>query len=68
MRSKIQVNEIIDLVCDYKTYGQDCSLRCGNCSNGETCHHVNGSCRHGCNAGVSGDQCKDGKYIFFYFW
>lgn len=67
MQSKTQVGEIIILVCDYKTYGQDCSLRCGNCSNGETCQHVNGSCFHGCDAGVSGEQCNDGNNIKTFF-
>lgn len=67
MQSKTQVGEIIILVCDYKAYGQDCSLRCGNCSNGETCQHVNGSCLHGCDAGVSGEQCNDGNNIKTFF-
>lgn len=67
MQSKTQVGEIIILVCDYKAYGQDCSLRCGNCSDGETCQHVNGSCLHGCDAGVSGEQCNDGNNIKTFF-
>ena len=36
----------------------ECKLACGNCSNGEQCHHVNGSCPSGCDAGAYGVRCK----------
>ena len=42
-------------------YGLECSQACGNCSNGEQCHHVNGSCINGCDVGVVGDKCDKGK-------
>ncbi|XP_056002216.1 receptor-type tyrosine-protein phosphatase alpha-like [Ostrea edulis] len=46
-------------VCDAQTYGLECSSSCGNCSDGETCHHVNGKCPQGCDAGVHGEKCKN---------
>lgn len=48
------------LVCENQTYGLGCSLRCGKCTNGETCNHVNGSCLHGCSEGVQGYKCQEG--------
>ncbi|XP_056002334.1 multiple epidermal growth factor-like domains protein 11 [Ostrea edulis] len=47
-----------DQVCDQHKYGQHCPLQCGNCSDGETCHHVNGTCLNGCDVGVEGDKCQ----------
>ncbi|XP_062584245.1 receptor-type tyrosine-protein phosphatase alpha-like [Saccostrea cucullata] len=43
--------------CSKKTYGLECSVSCGNCSNGETCHHINGTCLNGCSEGVNGTKC-----------
>ena len=34
---------------------------CGNCRNGEPCHHVDGTCPHGCDAGMYGDKCDLGN-------
>lgn len=34
------------------TYGLECALSCGNCSDGKTCHHVNGTCWSDCDTGV----------------
>ncbi|XP_078328171.1 uncharacterized protein LOC111117395 [Crassostrea virginica] len=48
-------------VCPDQMYGQSCLFPCGNCSKGETCHHVNGTCLYGCNVGTQGEQCKIGK-------
>ncbi|XP_056002241.1 multiple epidermal growth factor-like domains protein 10 isoform X7 [Ostrea edulis] len=45
-------------VCAVQTYGLECSLSCGNCSDGETCHHATGMCPRGCNKGVEGDKCQ----------
>ncbi|XP_061166268.1 uncharacterized protein LOC133175166 [Saccostrea echinata] len=45
-------------VCDEHTYGLECSLSCGNCSDGDTCHHVNGTCLKGCSEGVEGEACQ----------
>ena len=36
-----------------------CKELCGNCSNGEPCHHVDGSCPSGCEAGAYGVTCKE---------
>ena len=41
-------------LCIAQMYGAICSQSCGNCSNGETCHHVNGTCLNGCNEGFTG--------------
>ena len=35
---------------------------CGNCSRGDQCNHVNGSCLNGCDVGVYGDKCDKGKF------
>nr|XP_022309513.1 uncharacterized protein LOC111115163 isoform X2 [Crassostrea virginica] len=45
--------------CDDNTYGLECMGSCGNCSNGEQCHHVDGSCPSGCDAGVHGKACNE---------
>eukprot|EP00105_Crassostrea_gigas_P046560 XP_019930708.1 PREDICTED: uncharacterized protein LOC105347850 [Crassostrea gigas] len=45
-------------VCDEMTYGLECALSCGNCSDGKTCHHVNGTCWSDCDTGVHGDRCQ----------
>ena len=37
----------------------ECKELCGNCSNGEPCHHVDGICPHGCVAGMYGVTCKE---------
>ncbi|XP_078328585.1 uncharacterized protein LOC111112273 isoform X2 [Crassostrea virginica] len=44
--------------CGENTYGAECKQSCGRCSNGEPCHHVDGSCPSGCNAGAYGVKCK----------
>ena len=36
---------------------------CGNCSNREPCHHVDGTCPHGCDAGMYGDKCDLGNKV-----
>ncbi|XP_061191096.1 multiple epidermal growth factor-like domains protein 10 [Saccostrea echinata] len=45
-------------LCGKQMYGLECSLSCGNCSDGETCHHVNGTCLRGCSEGVEGEKCQ----------
>ena len=46
--------------CSENTYGVGCAESCGNCTNGEQCHHVNGNCPFGCDAGVYGIKCDQG--------
>ncbi|XP_062605229.1 multiple epidermal growth factor-like domains protein 10 isoform X4 [Saccostrea cucullata] len=52
--------------CDQYSYGLGCALLCGNCSDGDPCHHVNGECISGCSEGVTGEkcqtECEDGTY------
>ena len=52
--------------CTPNSYGIDCLENCGNCSTGGNCHHVNGTCLHGCNEGVYGDKCKTGEFVRLY--
>ena len=47
--------------CDGNTYGQDCGEECGECVNGEQCHHINGTCLNGCKPGYQGQQCNQGN-------
>lgn len=42
------------------TYGLECALKCSECRNGTSCHHVNGTCTHGCADGLYGDMCQKG--------
>ena len=49
--------------CGDKTYGAECKEPCGNCKNMEPCHHVDGSCPSGCDAGVYGKTCVIGSTI-----
>nr|XP_022311229.1 multiple epidermal growth factor-like domains protein 10 [Crassostrea virginica] len=44
-------------VCKQGFFGDECSRRCGNCRNQQTCHHINGSCLNGCDEGVKGWNC-----------
>lgn len=46
--------------CSENTYGLDCKQICGNCRNGEQCHHVNGGCPNGCDKGATGVKCDIG--------
>lgn len=46
--------------CSGNTFGLDCKRICGNCRNGEQCHHVNGSCPNGCSKGATGFNCDMG--------
>ena len=46
--------------CSEDTYGGGGKESCGNCSNREQCHHVNGNCPFGCDAGVYGIKCDQG--------
>ncbi|XP_061190941.1 multiple epidermal growth factor-like domains protein 10 [Saccostrea echinata] len=52
--------------CSKQKFGLGCSVLCGNCSNGETCHHVNGTCLSGCNEGAEGDKCQAACIPGFY--
>ena len=58
--------------CAKNTYGVECKEMCGNCGNGEPCHHVDGTCPNGCEAGMYGDKCDLGnmrlKFSFFIIW
>lgn len=47
--------------CDDGTYGLECENACGNCSDGNWCNHMNGSCPNGCDMGVFGDTCDKGS-------
>lgn len=51
------------IVCEKMTYGLECALKCGECRDGTSCHHVNGTCTHGCADGLYGDMCEKGLNI-----
>lgn len=44
--------------CDISFYGVRCTEKCGHCSDGNLCDHINGTCATGCSAGYQGDLCK----------
>ena len=44
-----------------------CKESCGNCSNGEPCHHVDGSCPSGCDVGVYGKTCDEGIVLALWY-
>jgi hypothetical protein len=50
-----------DTECNGGKYGNNCSSQCGACLDYTQCHHVNGSCLQGCDAGYKGELCKTGK-------
>ena len=54
---------IISTECKAGEFGQNCTESCGNCVQNEACHHVNGSCLNGCDAGYEGTNCTQGKSI-----
>lgn len=56
--------------CGAHTFGLGCRSKCGNCSRGEPCDHVNGRCPGECDRGVYGEKCKDGMnklWVLFIF-
>lgn len=52
---------VLLLECDNYTYGLECKQICGNCSNRESCNHIDGICLHGCDSGLFGIMCDTGK-------
>lgn len=46
--------------CDGMKYGFGCIYNCGTCLDYKQCHHINGSCLQGCDAGFEGNLCKTG--------
>lgn len=50
--------------CPSGTFGNNCRRECGYCL--DRCHHINGSCLHGCLQGYRGEQCKHRKCFQFY--
>lgn len=57
-------------VCDAGKFGQNCSENCGNCRNGSSCNHVNGSCSEGCLNGfnyTADEKCSVRKRILCFF-
>jgi hypothetical protein len=64
---------VLWIVCNEQKYGLACSLPCGNCTDGETCNHVNGTCPRGCDVGVYGEECQTREFSFYinyplFFW
>nr|XP_022310810.1 secretory phospholipase A2 receptor-like isoform X2 [Crassostrea virginica] len=44
--------------CSDGSYGKECQDTCGYCADQDVCHHTNGSCPNGCEAGYQGILCK----------
>lgn len=53
---------ILFLVCPLGFYGETCNDPCGNCRDGNQCHHITGTCVSGCDAGYKEDLCKAREY------
>lgn len=47
--------------CENGTYGKNCNLKCGNCSQDAYCDPIDGRCETGCSDGFQGDKCDEGK-------
>ncbi|XP_062605893.1 multiple epidermal growth factor-like domains protein 10 isoform X2 [Saccostrea cucullata] len=67
--SKYAHNELCEVEvfeCDNNRYGLECNMTCGNCTKGEQCDHVNGSCPNKYDAGARGEkgdkECFEGSY------
>ena len=54
---------VFHLECDEGYFGTECSQVCGWCKNTVDCHHLNGTCLTGCEAGYIGDMCKTRKCV-----
>ena len=50
--------------CSSGSYGFNCSQRCSENCQQETCDHVSGGCNGGlCKAGFDGDKCDMGMLV-----
>lgn len=49
------------LECVRGVFGDACKNQCGNCANNTKCHHVTGTCLHGCEPGYLEDDCSLSK-------
>ena len=56
----------MNLECSDGTYGKECQDICGYCADLDVCHHTNGSCPNGCEAGYQGIFCKARKLACCY--
>ena len=50
--------------CAIGTYGLNCTMVCGQCTEISDCSNVNGICGSGCNPGYIGANCKEGLEFF----
>lgn len=48
-------------------FGDGCKNKCGSCANNTNCHHVTGTCLHGCELGYLEDDCSKSKLLSIYF-
>lgn len=46
--------------CKLTTYGETCSMKCGQCKRKKHCHHITGICTRGCKKGFQGERCNKG--------
>ncbi|XP_052791669.1 protein draper-like [Mya arenaria] len=53
------VRRNVVISCDPEDDGAECTLRCGQCRDGNmTCNTNNGYCPHGCSSGYKGQLCN----------
>ena len=57
---------LLNIECSDGTYGKKCQDMCGYCADLDVCHHTNGSCPNGCEAGYQGILCKARKLACYY--
>ncbi|XP_025107484.1 multiple epidermal growth factor-like domains protein 10 [Pomacea canaliculata] len=48
-----------EIGCETGTYGKNCNLKCGNCSQDAYCDPIDGRCETGCSDGFQGDKCDE---------
>lgn len=57
------------LECREGWYGVNCSHQCSEqCRNSNICNYVTGQCDEGCDAGWTETLCKQGKYVYLFFF
>ena len=56
----------LNLECSNGTYGKECQDMCGYCADLDVCHHTNGTCPNGCEAGYQGRLCKARTLAYYY--
>ena len=67
VNNRVSVCLFYNKECSNNTYGLHCILTCGNCRNGQQCHHVTGTCPQRCVQGYHGEKCDTSNSVFLLF-